>query len=392
MGDRVALLFVVLLAFAGCSALQPGDAGVPTGTEASEGYAALESVEGTVEYRDQSAASASMSVRLLTRPKRGMTRQEVRGPPSLAGDVTVSNGSVTWLYDASENAVTRVSLDGLTLSNTGTSEFVRRVFSNLTGSGERSVVADPPLPVGPLSARGGSGTTTADLAGPTRLAVEYLGTKTVAGRRTHGVEIDPIDATDGSLGGYVENATYWFDAEYFYPLRTTTVIAIDGDRMRTTRLYRSVTFNAGVTAATFQYDPPPDATVRTPPETRTRTFGSVAGAAANVDFDLPDPEVPSGFDLAEARVSRVENRTTVAARYTNATRELTVSVGHPSPDLRPEGESVPLGPVSATETSAFGDTVVRWACEGLGYTVRGNLSRPALREVARDVAASCSGA
>jgi outer membrane lipoprotein-sorting protein len=218
-GVGLFLLFVLVVS-AGCSGLSPADTDVPTGSEARDGYATFQSVEGTVEYRYQSAEDTSnTTVRVVKRPKQRMTRQEFLSPPDLAGDETVTNGSVYWLYDASENTVTRTSLGESTPSNTSNVEFVQQVFSNLTGSGDDSVVTDPPLPVGPLSTGGDSpGVTTADVVGPTQFTVEYAGTETVAGRPTHAVELAPVNGTGvDTPGSYIENATYWFDAEYFSP-------------------------------------------------------------------------------------------------------------------------------------------------------------------------------
>jgi hypothetical protein len=116
----------------------------------------------------------------------------------------------------------------------------------------------------------------------------------------------------------------------------------------------------------------------------------VAAAAANVTFDVVEPEVPTGFDLETARVSRFRNRTTVSLRYANATHEVTVATRDPPLDSDADGETVSLGTVNVT-TSSFTDiTALRWQCDGLGYTVTGNLSSAEIRDVARDAATACS--
>lgn len=392
MRQRVALILLVSVALAGCASLSGGGSDVPSGADAADGHAALESIEGTVEYTHQSAGNTSTTtVRVVKRPSERMSWGRFRAPPRLAGDLSVTNGSVSWLYDASAERVTRLPLDDVNVSDTGNAAFARRVFGNLTDSGESAVVANPSLPVGPLDFGGGDpALTTADLAGPTEFAITSLGTKTVAGRETHGVELEPVAGErDDGLGQYVVNSTYWFDAEYFHPLAVETVISIDGSVTRSTRTYRNVTFNPEIRPGRFQFEPPDDATVTTPPRTSRTTYETVAGAAENVRFDVPAPDVPAAYDLSSATVSHRGNATTVALDYENATHELTVLTRAPPYPAVPDAESVSLGPVNATASSVLDSTVYRWACDGLGYSVRGELPRAELRPIARSVAAAC---
>jgi outer membrane lipoprotein-sorting protein len=386
------LVFLIsLVSLAGCGGLQPAD-DVPTGQDAVDGHAALEAIEGTVEYRYKSAETVSnTSVSVVKRPKQGMTRQEFLAPPRLAGDITVTNGSIYWIYDASKNVATRTALGTSGPVNTSDAVFTQRLFSNLTGSSSEPVVADPPLPVGPLSVTAdGPAATPVDLVGPSEFVIEYAGTETVADRRTHVIKLDPVNATNEEPGAYVKNATYWFDAEYFHPLKTTSVLTIGGERTRVTRLYRNVTFNPDIASTRFQFDPPPNATVETQSVPRPKTFDTAAGAAESVNFGVARPDVPPGYDLQTARVSRFRNRTTVSLQHGNGTHELSAVTRNPPLDTGPDGQTVSIGPVNATVTTLSEVTVYRWQCDGLGYTVRGNLPTDELREIARDAATTCS--
>jgi outer membrane lipoprotein-sorting protein len=389
MSPRTVAITLFVLVLAGCAGLT-ADTAVPTGADATEGYAELTAVSGTVEYRfDSDGSTTNTTVRVERVPGESKVRQRVVAPPARAGQLTVSNGSVSWLYNDTTNTATRITLpkraNGSTLSSNR--ELVETVFGNLSEARENRTVAVSPLPMVPTSGAVPSAPASVDIGVATRTNASYLGTETVAGRRAHGVTLRPVGEDRDGIGGHLRRATYWFDAEYFYPLRTETVIGVDGDVTRMTRAYQSVTFNAEVEPGTFTFDPPADATVETPAE--PRTFDTVAGAAEQVEFDAPEPHPPAGFDLETARVAAVEGRTTLALRYANGSHTFSVSKRRPPLEGVSDGESVDLGATTATR-SGFGDlTMFRWSCRGSGYTVSGDLPAERLRRLAEAVAGAC---
>ncbi|MFB6228108.1 MAG: outer membrane lipoprotein carrier protein LolA [Halobacteriales archaeon] len=339
MRGRVAL-FVLLVVLAGCMGLGDDESSIPDGEAAKQGYDSLKSVEGTIEIRTSAGENDSnVTVHSVIRPKQEMARQEFLSPPGQAGDITVTNGSVTWIYNATRNDVTRFTLDNDSAANSSQATFVERVFGNLSESEEDAVIVAPVRPIAPFDGDSRGGSTTTGLFGPETQSVTltYLGTETIAGRETHGVRLTPTNAsesdappTDGSEGNaaqHVENATYWFDAEYFHPLRTETMVRVDGEVTRTTQVYRNVSFNVNPDPATFQFDPPANATVRSGPE--PATFDSAAAAAANVSFAAADADPPERFDFETAVLTRLGNRTTVAVQYTNGTDFLAISSRRP---------------------------------------------------------------
>lgn len=400
MRGRVALL-VLLIVLSGCLGLGGDGSSVPDRATAEEGYASLESVEGTIEIRTDGRNNDSMTVHSVMRPDQGMVRQEFLSPPEQAGDITVTNGSVTWVYNATRNDVTRFTLQNESAANSNQAALVERVFGNLSESEEDEIIVAPMRPIAPFDTDSEGGSTTAGVFGPGTQSVTltYLGTETIAERRTHGVRMTPTNAsgsdappTNGSerdTAQYVENATYWFDAEYFYPLRAETTVRIDGEVTRTTQVYRNVTFNVEPEPGTFQFDPPANATVRSGPE--PTSFDSVAAAAANVDFAVADADPPERFSFETAVLTRLGNRTTVAVRYTNGTDVLAVSSRRPASG-GDGGERVSLGPVTGTRLTSGDLVVVTWQCGETGYAVSGQFPAETIEDVARQAATVCSNA
>jgi outer membrane lipoprotein-sorting protein len=398
MRGRVAL-FVLLAVLAGCMGLGDDESSVPDGEMAEQGYESLVSVEGTIEIRTVGAENDSVTVRSVRRPREGMVRQEFIAPPSRAGDVTVSNGSVTWIYNATTNEATRFTIENGSVPSTNQTTFLRGVFDNLSTSAEGSVIAAPLQPIAPADGDTEGGSTVTGFFGQDTRPVNltYLGTETIAGREAHGVGLTPINETgdddtptDDSgerVTQHIENVTYWFDAEYFHPLRIETTVRVDGEITRSTRVYQNVSFNVDPDPGTFRFDPPANATVRSGPE--PTTLNSTAAAAESVSFRVADGDPPERFEFETAVVTRLENRTTVTIQYADGTDILAVSSQRP-PFEETEGERVSLGPVTGTRMMSGNAVVITWRCGETGYAVSGRLPPDTIETVARDAAAVCS--
>ena len=402
MRRRVAVLSL-LLVLSGCSGLGGGSS-APDGETAAQGYDSLGSVEGTVEIRttgvngDSTADDDTTTIHSIRRPREGMVRQEFLSPSRRAGDVTASNGSVTWVYNATTNEALRFTIENESAANTSLAPLVGRVFGNLSTSEEDTSVVAPLRPVARQSGdtRTGSATTGLFGVGTQRVNLTYLGTETVAERRTHGVRLTPTNESEngrsanetGSVVQNIQNVTYWFDAEYFHPLRTETVVRVGGNVTRSVRVYRNVTFNTDPDPETFQFDPPANATVRT--GSAPRSFESVAAASDTVDLAVADPDPPEGFTLETVQVLSFSNRTTVSVRYSDGTGTLTIASQRPPFDGR-EGERVSLGPVNGTRVTSGELVAVAWRCGETKYVVSGRLSVETVESVARDAVAVCPG-
>lgn len=164
------------------------------------------------------------------------------------GDVYVSNGTMTWWYDAETNAASYFRPD-----DPFSSEEVRE-------------------------ARAGQASEQRDL-----VTLEYDGTETVADREAHVllVETRNESVTDGIglLVGDVEfvyaletvdpaeelvvaEARIWLDAEYGYPLKEKVVFGVPGEEpYRYTERFEEISFNEGLEDDRFAFEPPPNATV-----------------------------------------------------------------------------------------------------------------------------------
>ena len=394
MRRRIAL-FVLLVVLSGCLGVGGDDSSPPDADAAAQGYASLESVEGTVEIRTTGAENDSVTVHIVRRPKERMVRQEFISPSNQAGDVTVSNGSVTWIYNTSLNEVTRFNINE-TASNTSQGSFIREVFSNLSTSEESSVVAAPLRPIAPVEGSAESGSVATGFFGSSSQPADlrYLGTETIAEREAHGVRITPANASEstttpanGAAAQHVDNVTYWFDAEYFHPLRTETTVEVDGEVTRSTRVYRNITFNVDPKSETFQFEPPANATVRSGPE--PETFDSAAAAAERVNFPVADTDPPDRFEFDTAVVTRFDNRTTVSVQYSDRTDDLVVGSRRPPFEER-AGERVSLGSVTGTRLTSGNTVVVTWQCGETGYAVSGQLPADTIEDVARDAVTVCS--
>jgi outer membrane lipoprotein-sorting protein len=400
MRGRV-VLFVLLVVLSGCMGLGGDESSAPDGETAAQGYDSLESVEGTVEIRtvvdsDPTTDNDTTTIHSVRRPGEGLVRQEFISPSGRAGDVTASNGSVTWIYNATTNEVLRFTIGNESAANTSLATLVERVFGNLSTSEEDAAIVAPLRPIARSSSdtQTGSATTGFFGGGTQRVNLTYLGTETIAERQTHRVRLTPTNASEdststsdtGGIAQHIQNVTYWFDAEYFHPLRTETVVRIDGNVTRSVQAYRNVTFNTDPDPETFQFDPPANATVRSSPA--PRSFDSVAAASETVDFAVADPDPPEGFAFETAQVLRSENRTTLSVRYSDGTDSFAVSSQRPPFDGR-EGERVSLGPVNGTRVTSGELVAVAWRCGDTEYVVSGRLPVETAESVAREAVAVC---
>lgn len=386
----VVALLAVLVVTSGCTLLPGGggDDSGPIGTDAQESYAAVEGFTAVMEVTTtQGNETDHMVARVQMRPGGNGVRQQVVEPASQAGNVFVSNGSVFWSYNASENTVTRTEFD----PPNGTREygaFLQRIFNTInddraTAEEKRTrTVGVSALPVVPQ----GGGAKGAGVSPGGTLEdynVTYRGTETVDGRTAHVVHLTPRPAHEGVAG----NQTLWIDTEHYLPLKVHQSITVNGDHVESTVVYRNVTINPGLSPETFEFDPPENATVEASQVSSNR-HDSLSAAADDANFSAPEADLPDGFELERATVTRTRNVTSLVAQYTNGTADLMVTkqVGNRTDRQPPTDRTNVTVAGQDGYYDEFGSTgIVSWRCDGRGYAVTGEFSKERLVAIAASV-------
>ncbi|MWG36852.1 LolA family protein [Halomarina oriensis] len=382
----VAVLCCLLLVTSGCSAVTDltGErtATPPSAADAAASYRGFDALEATVVTEVDGETETRAHV--VQRPSTGETWRETLAPAERADDRVVSNRSVTWSYDASENDATRIDTSRFEAANDSYPEYLRRVFAALDRTEDSEVsVGVSPLPVVPA-------TPTPQPPGDATVGqqtVEYAGTATVDGRETHVVRLVTED-TDGEFA--VRNQTVYLDAEHFFPIRQRMAFRMDGNVTRYDVTYRNVTFDPNVSTDRFRFDPPEGTTVSETSLPESTTYDSVEALRAETNASVGDPTVPDGFSLREARytVSTERNYTTVTRTYENETGVLSVAVRNRTDLFSGVGESenVSLGPVTGQYREFGASRSVSWTANGSYYSVSSNVvSRATLLDVARSL-------
>jgi len=138
--------------------------------------------------------------------------------------------------------------------------------------------------------------------------------------------------------------------------------------------------------ALFEFDPPTDAEVTEPTTADSERFDDHEGAADAVPYELPEPDLPEEYTLAQITVSAWESSTSATLVYEHAGEFLNVNVADHEKSVD-EATVVErdVGEVDATVTVVTDRPLVVWECEGLTYRVSGSLEADTLIEVAEAV-------
>jgi len=365
---RQALLAVgvaALLVASGCSGIDglADRTESPPDADVAQRYASLHSLEAT-RVTTVDTGNATNETRSLVRIDLSGDRvrryQRVLDPASRADDVTVVNDSGAVTYDADENTVTRVPRTRYGYRG-NRSAYLQRVVA----AAHTDDVADPssgvsPLPVVP-AADGGPSIPEGAIEG---FEVDYLGTRTVAGRTAHGFELTAVSAAALSV-----DRTLWLDSRYFYPLYTTQRLDYRNRTIETTTRLANVTFDADLPSGAFDFDAPANATVASPDAT-TRFFDAASALRERAAFPVPDPEVPAGYDFEGAQY--------VDGNVTQATLRYATADGHRLAVTKTTagdrgsftlGENVTVAGRRGRYLTTPRAKLVAWSCEERRYAV-----------------------
>lgn len=368
VGVAVALVLAGGLLLAGGNALPPAD-------DAAERYATLDAYNATYTVTvERPGETRTVRVRNTVSPDSGKLRSEALAPPSRAGTLRVYNGSVAWLYNATRNTVTRVTQTEPQVVPRQRA-VVRSVVAAANGEEPSSRVS--PLPVVP----GTGGSTVENATG--ELEASYEGTATVAGREAHVISLTPA----GNATTSITEQTLWLDAEYFVPLRSNATLEFDGNRTVVSQEATGVSFEPDLPPGIFEFEPPAGAQ----PERSTAevtSYGSRTDLAAATAFPVPEPAVPSRFDLSRAQLTVRPDRTGVILRYTSGVNVISVVAGNGSEFDTAAGEPVRVGNRTGRFDVSGQVGRVVWTCGSYEYAVAGTVPRETLTAVARSVADS----
>lgn len=341
----VALALLVVLS--GCSAVPLSTDDVSAkeiGERAQQKYESIESIEATVTTSTTSAdTNRTTTAHVWRRPHSNEMRYEYDSSGPMNGVTMVSNGSVTWTYNESENTVRRTDLSGL--DTAATAPNYTQMFENIFD----------------------------------RYEIDYGGSATVGDRDTHVIELTP---KNGSSAGVVTKWTLWIDEERWFPVKNEMTSSFDNQTMTTTTTYTNLTFDADIPDGTFEFDPPADATVEKTEVPDIEQYESVGAADANASLDVTEPdELPDSFEFTRATVSNGSEFESVTLTYENDSASVVVRQSTRSTPETDANETVTVNGHEAAVTGYDETTSLTWTCDGRTYSVTGQLSTDELADV-----------
>jgi len=240
--------------------------------------------------------------------------------------------------------------------------------------------------------------------------VSYAGTETVENRTTHVVELAPpeeaavelsldVHAGDRDYGfalqeasedrWFVTQETWWIDTDTDYPIKQEVEwIDENGNVVASTiRMYHELTVGAEIDDEAFDFDPPKRVDVSEAALPETASYPSREAANSAVEFELPEPALPSGYDLQGATVWTFRNgNQSVMLTYSDGSRTVTVHVSERATrgdDHRIVERNV--GEVDGTLLTVDGRTSLAWGCDSLSHRVSGLRDGEALTGIAESI-------
>ncbi|WP_309484935.1 outer membrane lipoprotein carrier protein LolA [Halorhabdus salina] len=330
-------------------------------------------------YKRGNTTSESVE-RVWLRPGTGQYRiEDIHDDPQWP-ERKVANGSSLWLYD--DDAQTAIQIDISQTDRSSSGDRIARLLAVVRAAdGPVTAGSVDPLPVVPVaSERDG---TTRGIAG--QITVAYTGTATVAGRDTYVLSLRSTANAAGVVSNFSQ--TVWLDQEWYVPLKRTTEYHRDGTPVKITVSYENVTFNPGLSDERFQFDLPPNGTVKTNETPTQQQFVDIAQLQAVANYSVPEPILPDSFDLRET-TRTVGNVRSIGLRYANETATVAVSKSNLTwYQPHTEGRNVSIGSETATLRNIGTELRISWTCADARYSVAGTgLSADPLIEIARSVA------
>ena len=241
--------------------------------------------------------------------------------------LTVSNGSVMWIYNREKNEAVRVNFSG---------EKPQFDYGTIIEELLKSY------------------------------NIKLLGEEKIDDKECYVIEAEP------KAGG--AKMKMWVDKEFWYPLRIETHI----EGLTTIIEYRNVTFNSGLSDDLFEFTPPPNARIVektfVPPEKIT-----LEDAQHRVNFTILVPSYTAGYNFSYATVLGGS----LQLVYGNSDIVITESTKEPTKFVEPK--KIRVKDREAEIMEIFGRKILIMEVEGVWVSIAGNLDEDELIRVAESM-------
>lgn len=340
------LLVAVLAVTAGCASAISGDPNPERiADKMQQRLEKIDSVQGTKVMRITTDGETNTTViEYVRKPPSKVRSTVIRGGNYRSeGDYRVNTGEATYSYDASKNTYTKYDFEYNRSSQFPSAESIERLLN--------------------------------------RSEVSYEGTDTVAGRDVHVIKVVRT-ARDSTM-------TIKVDQKYWYPLAMKTTSSYSGTETTLSWTHRSVTFNEPINEGTFTFEPPEGAELKERTSSEMTKYDSVSAANEATPYEVVEPAMPDAYTLESARVMVIDGTSTTSLSYRNGDKAAYFSVSNESvtseSSAAPDGESITIGNTTGT-VSSYGDTTtLRWNCDGMRYSLGGQLNQSTLVDAASAV-------
>jgi len=387
-GTRTILLFALLFLtlMAGCSILAGEEGELPAAETVENRTESIDAIKATViSTIDTDTVTNTSRIRMISRPETGEMRAEILGSGEQSGTLVVSNGSTMYLYDRKANRVQVIEMENLSSLNSDSMEPMVKIFGALNDASdnERANVSVTSLPVVPT----GSGSAVAgaqSLSVYGNVSLSYEGMESVDGRDAYVVEMLPQGENP-----IIEENTYWFDEEWYYPIKSVGTSNLSVLNGTISMEYRNVTFNPEISNDTFEFDIPENATVANNSFTTnitTETYDSQDGLSTAAQRLLPEPEIPAEYRFEAGTLIENGTRESISMRYTNGSESLLVGV-RPTASGSGSGlgETIDVDGHNATIATIRSTHSLTLECGETTYSVTGAASRETIIEIAESL-------
>ncbi len=208
----------------------------------------------------------------------GRIRMEYKEPAEVAGQLQVSNGTYTWMYDPASNTVRTAAVPADTqMDETLNARFIEEMLNTCT--------------------------------------IEPQGKAVIDGRACY-----VITATPKEAGMFATSMRLWFDRATWMLLKMDT--SQNGELVMRME-YRDVQLDADIPDSTFEFEVPEGATVESMDRATAPQEMTLEEAQAEVTFEIKEPDhLPPGYEMDIIMTVPVsEPDKGVIITYTNATEE-----------------------------------------------------------------------